>query len=156
MWLFNNTQNMDYVEYQKTLRDRRKDMFGKKKEKVERPTQQEMRDSYVEYIAAEEELKRLRKEHGIEDPDEGKISKRITKYFDDKENREKVAVSKKKYIWLTVLTGWMGGHRFYAKRYKLGVLYLLFFWTGVPLYNCIIDLMQIIPIPADENGIIYI
>lgn len=131
-------------------------MFGKNKKKVERPTQEEIRDSYVEYIVAEEELKRLRKEHGIEDPDEGKLSKKISKLFDDRENREKVALSKKKYITLALLTGWMGGHRFYAKRYKLAVLYLLFFWTGIPLYNCIIDLMQVIPIPADENGNIYL
>ena len=131
-------------------------MFGKKKEKVERPTSQEMRDVYVDYIAAEEELKQLRLEHGIEDPDEGKISKGITKFFEKRENRVKQPVNKKKYIWITVLTGWMGGHRFYSKRYKLAFLYLLFFWTGIPMYNCIIDLLQVIPMQADENGIVYL
>lgn len=131
-------------------------MFGKSKDVQEKPSMEQMQNDYVEYIAAEEELKQLRIEHGIEDPDEGKLSKKITKMFDDRENREKVAVSKKKYIRLALLTGWMGGHRFYAKRYKLAMIYLLFFWTGIPLYNCIIDLMQVIPMPADENGIIYL
>lgn len=66
--------------------------------------------------------------------------------------REKQLVKKKKYIWLTVLTGWFGGHRFYTKRYVLGVIYLAFFWTMIPVMMAFIDLMEVIPIHADENG----
>lgn len=70
--------------------------------------------------------------------------------------REKQRVKKKNYIWLAVLTGWMGGHRFYAKRYYLGALYLVFFWTFIPVMMTAIDLMEVIPIKKDENGYIMI
>lgn len=66
--------------------------------------------------------------------------------------REKQLVKKKKYIWLTVLTGWFGGHRFYTKRYFLGAVYLVFFWTLIPVMMSFIDLMEVIPIKADEDG----
>ncbi|MDD7739401.1 MAG: TM2 domain-containing protein [Fusicatenibacter sp.] len=66
--------------------------------------------------------------------------------------RPKHQINKKKYIYLAVLTGWMGGHRFYAKHYYVGALYLVFFWTLIPFMMTIIDLMQIIPMQADENG----
>ncbi len=68
--------------------------------------------------------------------------------------REKQRVKKKDYIWLAVLTGWLGGHRFYARRYYLGALYLVFFWTFIPVMMTAIDLMEVIPIKSDENGYI--
>ncbi len=68
--------------------------------------------------------------------------------------REKHAVRKKTYIWLVVLTGWLGGHRFYARRFYLGGLYLIFFWTLIPVMMSMLDLMEVIPMKADENGII--
>lgn len=131
-------------------------MFGKSKDKKEQPTKEEMTKTYVEFIKAEEELKQLREEHGIEDPNEGKISRKISGFFERQENREPVAVSKKKYIWLAVLTGWMGGHRFYCKHYKVALTYLLLFWMGIGLYHTIIDLMIVIPMQPDENGNIYL
>jgi len=128
-------------------------MFGRSKEKKVQPTAEEMARSYAELIAAEEELKALKKEHGIEDDKkEGKISHAISSFFERQDAREKVYVSKKKYIWLAVLTGWMGGHRFYAKHYRVAGMYLLLFWMGFGLYNSIIDIMQVIPMQADENG----
>lgn len=63
-------------------------------------------------------------------------------------------VNKKKYIWLALLTGWMGGHRFYEKRYKVAMLYLLFCWTFVPLTMIVIDIMIVIPKEPDEQGMI--
>ncbi len=131
-------------------------MFGKSKDKQEKPSKEQMRNDYVEYIKAEEELKQLRKEYGIEDPKEGKLSRKISSYFERREDREPVAVSKKKYIWLAVLTGWMGGHRFYCKHYKVGLTYLLLCWMGIGLYHTIIDLMQVIPMQPDENGMIFL
>lgn len=66
--------------------------------------------------------------------------------------REKQRVRKKTYIWLLVLTGWFGGHRFYAKRYYLGALYLVFFWTMIPVMMSMLDLLEVIPIKQDEEG----
>ena len=66
--------------------------------------------------------------------------------------REKHPVKKKTYIWLLVLTGWMGGHRFYARRYYLGAIYLVFFWTLIPVMMSMLDLMEVIPIKSDEHG----
>ena len=127
-------------------------MFGKSKKKKENPSAEQMRNEYIEYIKAEEELKQLRIEHGIEDPDESKLSKRLTKFFDKQENRELAAVSKKKYIILALLTGWMGGHRFYCKHYKVGLTYLLLCWMGIGLYHTILDLMIVIPMQPDADG----
>ena len=127
-------------------------MFGKSKDKQEKPSNKQLQDDYVAFIKAEEELKQLRIEHGIEDPNESKLSKKLTNYFDKRENRELVPVSKKKYIILALLTGWMGGHRFYCKHYKVGLTYLLLFWMGIGLYHSILDLMIVIPMQPDENG----
>ena len=131
-------------------------MFGKSKNKQEKPSEKQLKDDYVAFIKAEEELKQLRIEHGIEDPNEGKISKKITNYFDKRENRELIPINKKKYMIIALLTGWMGGHRFYCKHYKVGLTYLLLFWMGIGMYHTIIDLMIVIPMQPDENGNIFL
>lgn len=74
---------------------------------------------------------------------------RISKKFGD---RVKHPVKKKNYIWLVVLTGWMGGHRFYAKRFYLGAIYLVLFWTLIPFMMAVLDLLEVIPMKSDENG----
>jgi TM2 domain-containing membrane protein YozV len=33
---------------------------------------------------------------------------------------------------LAILLGWVGAHRFYLGDVGLGLLYLCFFWTGIP------------------------
>ncbi|MGN0983305.1 MAG: NINE protein [Gemmiger sp.] len=63
-------------------------------------------------------------------------------------------VRKKTYLLLLVLLGWMGGHRYYERRWVLGAVYTAFFWTGIPLAMCLIDAMIVIPKKADENGMI--
>ena len=131
-------------------------MFGKSKNKQEKPSNKQIQDDYVAFIKAEEELKQLRIEHGIEDPNEGKISKKITNYFDKRENRELIPINKKKYMIIALLTGWMGGHRFYCKHYKVGLTYLLLFWMGIGMYHTILDLMIVIPMKPDENGNIFL
>lgn len=131
-------------------------MFQKSKEKKEKPSAEDKERTYQEFIAAEEELKQLRKEHGIKDPKEGKLSRKISAFFEKQETRETIAVNKKKYIWIAVLTGWFGGHRFYCKHYKVGLTYLLLFWMGIGLYHTIIDLMVVIPMQPDEKGMIYL
>lgn len=40
---------------------------------------------------------------------------------------------------LSVFLGWIGVHRFYLNQVGLGILYLLFSWTGIPLLIGIID-----------------
>lgn len=33
---------------------------------------------------------------------------------------------------LAILLGWMGAHKFYLGYNTMGILYLCFFWTGIP------------------------
>ena len=111
--------------------------------------------SFTDFAAAEEELKALKEEYGIEDEKKGgKISRAVSSMFERSANRQPIPISKKKYIWLAVLTGWFGGHRFYAKHYKVGLIYLSLFWLGIGLYHTILDILQVIPMKPDENGMI--
>ena len=63
---------------------------------------------------------------------------------------------KKTYLWLMLLTGFAGGHRYYQGRWILGLLYTLFCWTGVPLALCVTDFMEVMPIKADEDGFVVL
>lgn len=115
-------------------------------------------EDYVDFSAlaqAEDELHRLREEHGIEEK-QGIIVRTINRYFEWKENRTKHYVSKKVYLLLNLFLGWCGMHRFYERRWLLGLFYLGFFWTGIPAALCAMDLFIAIPIKADENGKIWI
>ena len=129
-------------------------MFETRKTKDKKATEEV---SLNEYLAAQEELRALKEQYGIEDEKkEGRISRKISSLCERQADREPVAVKKKTYIWLAVLTGWFGGHRFYCKHYRVGLLYLLLFWMGIGLYNTIIDLMIVIPMQPDENGMILL
>lgn len=118
--------------------------FGKKEQRL---TPEEVE----EYLALVQELDTLKAERGEARP-EGKVSRAISNFFDYRENREKRVLSKKKYILLAVFTGWMGGHRFYARQWVTAILYLLFFWCGFPAAMTIVDLMIVIPMEPNENG----
>ncbi len=107
----------------------------------------------VKMALLEEELKELKKEQGIKTK-EGRLSHAVSSFFERRDAREAVLLQKKKYILLAVLTGWMGGHRFYAKQWKVGLLYLVLCWSGFSIVNTIVDLMVIIPKPADEHGMV--
>lgn len=133
-------------------------MFEKWKAKDKKERSQEEKVTLGQYMAAKNELEELKREHGIEDEPvkEGKISRRISAFFERQAGREPVAVNKKLYIVLAILTGWFGGHRFYCKHYRVGLLYLLLFWMGIGLYNTIIDLMVVIPMKPDENGKVFL
>ncbi len=106
-----------------------------------------------EFVALQQELVDTREKYGIKKK-EGIISRAISWYFDRKEKQVKIPVSRKKYLLLAVFTGWMGGHRFYAKHYVTAVFYLLLFWTGFPLAMTLVDLMIALPMKPDENGMI--
>ena len=119
----------------------------KSRKKEERLTPQEVE----EFLALQAELDELRAQRGETRP-EGRVSRAISAFFDRREAREKQVLNKKKYILLAVFTGWMGGHRFYAKQWPTAILYLLFFWCGFPAAMTIVDLMIVIPMKANENG----
>lgn len=108
-----------------------------------------------EMLALQEELNQTKKEYGIEEK-EGRISRIISGFFDRRAARQKQPLNRKKYLLLAIFTGWCGGHRFYAKRYAVAILYLLFFWTGFPLAMTIIDILTVIPMKADEDGMIFL
>lgn len=106
-----------------------------------------------EYYKAVCELEELEEQYGIkEPPKEGKIKQAITNFFDHREEKEKVCVSKKKYVWMAVLLGWAGGHRFLVKQWKVGLLYLAVCWSGFSMAHTIVDLLIVLPMKPDENG----
>lgn len=104
-----------------------------------------------EYLAAKAELDAVREEYGVR-PKEGKISRAISNFFNKRDAREQRKVNRKKYLLLGLFTGWMGGHRFYARQWPSAILYLVLFWTGFPLAMTIIDMMAAIPREVDEDG----
>ena len=107
--------------------------------------------NFDDYLALQKELDETRQKYGVE-VKEGKVSRAISNFFDKREARELHSVSRKKYLIIALLTGWMGGHRFYARQYPSAILYLLLFWTGFPFAMTLIDLMIAIPKEPDENG----
>lgn len=66
-------------------------------------------------------------------------------------------VKRSTYIRLAACCGWLcGAHRFYTGQKFLGTLYLLFCWTGIPVAMTLIDLMAVLPMKADEEGMILL
>ena len=130
---------------------------GKMEEKLLNQAKSKNKDAVIirEIIAAQRELDELKEEYGLQEEEKG-IKKAISNFFDKREAMSNVPINKKKYIWLAVLLGWAGGHRFYTKQYTTAVLYLLTFWTGYSLAMTIIDLMIVIPKKTDEEGNIYL
>lgn len=130
-------------------------MSKKKKTNANDPSEQFA--NLDELVAAQQELNELRQQYGIEpEHKEGKISHLISSFFQRQDEREKVLVNRKKHLWLTFLLGWAGAHRFRAKQYWLGLFYLATCWTGFSVAMTIIDLVEMIPIPPDENGNILV
>lgn len=108
-----------------------------------------------EYYKAICELDELEEKYGLKEPPkkkEGRISRAITNFFDHREERDKVCVNKKKYVWTAILLGWAGGHRFLVKQWKVGLLYLAVCWCGFSMAHTIVDLFIVIPMRPDENG----
>ena len=111
--------------------------------------------SISELVKAQEELRALKEQHGIKE-EEGRISAAISRFFDQSGKRREIPVNRKKYLLLALFTGWMGGHRFYAKQYAVAILYLLFFWSGFPFAMTLIDLMIALPKETDADGMMMI
>ena len=114
----------------------------------EQTTQPEENIDLDEYASLQLELNELKAKQG----NEGKISRLISSYFEKRDNRPKVKINKKKHLWTAILFGWAGAHRFQAKQYVLGAIYLLLCWSGFSMAMTVVDLLVIIPMPADEDG----
>lgn len=108
-----------------------------------------------ELITLEEELHSLKEQYQISEEKKGWI--KFGDYITERLDRKKVQVNRKKYIKLAAGCGWLcGAHRFYTGQKGLGLLYLLFCWSGIPFTMTLIDLMIVLPKKADENGDILI
>lgn len=53
--------------------------------------------------------------------------------------QQRGGVSKTALLLITFFLGGIGGHKFYLKRYWLGVLYLVFCWTWIPQFIALIE-----------------
>lgn len=130
-------------------------LLSKTSEEDKKVSDKEKMEALMDVAMATEELRQLKKEHGIEDEPvgkRGKIARKFSNWFGRKENEEMVAVNKKKYIWMALFLGWFGAHRFYVKHYRVGLLYLLLCWSGIGFYNAVVDILIAIPMKPDENG----
>lgn len=78
------------------------------------------------------------------------------RYFYWQEHRERHLVKRKTYLILTVLLGWAGIHRFYERRWKMGIVYLALCWTGFPVAMAVVDFLIALPMKADDEGLILI
>lgn len=121
------------------------------KEKQNRDRKKEKDTQFTSMAAADFALQDAMEDAGMEPRTYG-IWGPIWKLLKKREERELHTLNKKKYILLLIFTGWMGGHRFYARHFWVGGLYLVFFWTLIPVMMSVLDLMQVIPMKSDENG----
>lgn len=111
--------------------------------------------NFADLAKAEDELQEVQAQQGIIQKDKWWV-RLGDRYFEKRENRVKHLVNRKKYIWLCLLTGIVGGHRYYEKRYALGIIYTLLAITGLPIAFSIVDWMVAVPMKPDENGNILI
>lgn len=131
-----------------------KKLEQQKQMQEEMQRKQEEKKLLEEIAYAQAELNELKKEHGIEEEEKG-LKKVISWFLDRRDRRKKVAVNRKKYLWLCLL-GIFGAHRFYAKQYFTGVVYLLLFWSGFSISMTVIDWMIVVPMQADEDGNVWL
>lgn len=108
----------------------------------------------AEYYALVHELETAKEQYGIvEEPrPEGRLSRMISGFFDWREAKDRVSVSKKKYLLLAVFTGIAGGHRFYTRKWITAILYLATCWSGFSIAMTIVDLLIVIPMEPDDKG----
>lgn len=118
-------------------------------------TKVEERIDFTKLALLEDELHEVEEQYGKEKP--LKLWQRLGDwYFDWRENRQRHQVNRRTYILLTIFLGWAGIHRFYEKRWGLGLFYLALCWSGFPVALAIVDLIIALPMKADEGGYILI
>ena len=69
---------------------------------------------------------------------------------------EKSTINKCCYCWLALLTGGIGLHKLYAKKYVAFALYLIFCWTYIPALISFFEFIGALFTPSDRNGNIKI
>ena len=67
-----------------------------------------------------------------------------------------MTVKKGAYIGLCLFLGGIGAHKFYAGKWIMGILYLLFCWTYVPTIIALIDFLIAAFQRSDESGQIVV
>lgn len=55
-------------------------------------------------------------------------------------------------VVLALFGGWFGAHKFYLGKTRTGVLYLIFFWSSIPLLLSIVDAIILVFKPKFEFG----
>lgn len=69
----------------------------------------------------------------------------------------KKVVNKVVYCLLAFFLGGFGAHKFYSGKIGMGILYLVFFWTMIPCFVAIVELIIVaFTKKADANGNILI
>lgn len=68
----------------------------------------------------------------------------------------KKAVNKVVYCLLAFFLGGIGVHKFYSGKIGLGILYLVFCWTYIPLIASLIEFIMALCKKADDNGMIIV
>ena len=76
----------------------------------------------------------------------------VIKHPNSVEQNGRHKVNKLAYVLLTFFLGGIGIHKFYSGHIFLGILYLLFCWTGIPSLIAFIEFIIAICKSADENG----
>lgn len=79
-----------------------------------------------------------------------------TKTICTKIETSKHAVNKISYILLAIFLGGLGVHKFYGGRPIIGILYLLFCWTYIPLVISLVEGIIAICKQEDNNGKILV
>lgn len=85
---------------------------------------------------------------------------KVTKAESKKNDSKKVVENKKDdnkvnkilYAILTILLGTFGVNKFYARKFKAGIISLLFCWTLVPTILSIAEFITVLTEKADKNG----
>lgn len=122
--------------------------------------------SMKEYLDAKMELEKAQKAAGIEEKEKG-LSRFISWIFEMQDARQRHSVKKMRYILFALFGGWCGLHRFYEKRWILGVIYALplllsafnrdlFSFVGLSMAMSVIDILIAVGHYSDENGEIVI
>lgn len=65
-------------------------------------------------------------------------------------------VSKLVYVLLALFLGGIGIHKFYAGKIGMGIMYIIFCWTGIPSFVGFVEALVAAFKPADAAGNIII
>jgi len=65
-------------------------------------------------------------------------------------------VKKIAYVLIALFLGGIGIHKFYAGKIGMGIMYILFCWTGIPAFIALIEAIIAAFKPADANGNIIV